>query len=272
MSRKGRTSGAGWWPLALIPVLVLFLFGVFLAVNILFNPSPSHSNPLQPPLSDPRTPQPPASPPTPTPTPPPGGRAMTYQRGPTEDRVIALTFDAGWISAPTDAILAVLKAEGVKATFFPRGKWLDDNPRLAGRIVAEGHVLASHSYTHPDMTELTDEQLEEELRLGRAAVRRVSGQDSPYFRAPYGAYDDRLLTTMVQHGFYYNIMWTLDTLDWKEPGVDAIVSRTLSNAKPGAIVLMHVGSRQTPEALPAIISGLRQQGYRFVTVPELLGH
>ncbi|MEW6307624.1 MAG: hypothetical protein AB1492_01035 [Bacillota bacterium] len=77
---------------------------------------------------------------------------------------------------------------------------------------------------------------------------------------------------MVQHGFYYNIMWTVDTLDWKEPGVDVIVSRTLNNAKPGAIVLMHVGSRRTPAALPAIISGLRQQGCRFVAAPELLRH
>jgi len=182
---------------------------------------------------------------------------------------VALTFDAGWEYAQTPALLAALDKLGVKATFFLRGAWIVDHPDLAKEIAARGHEIESHSYSHPDMTKLTDEQVISELDRAAQAFQTVLNLKPEYFRPPYGASNKHLLELLAAHGIKASIMWTVDTIDWSNPGVDKIVAKA-AQAKDGSIILMHVGGAQTAEALPQIVADLKARGLQPVTVRELL--
>lgn len=189
---------------------------------------------------------------------------------PTDRKVIALTFDDG-PSQYTPQMLDILKAKGAHATFFDVGTQSKGRGDIERRIVAEGHQLASHSNTHPNMPTLSTDALRAELKAGFDQLA-ANGTDTRMLRSPYGAFTnadwDRagdLIST--------NVLWDIDTLDWKRPGAQAIADTVLSHAHNGAIALMHTGGgdrTQTVEALPLIIDGLKAQGYEFVTVGELM--
>ena len=177
---------------------------------------------------------------------------------------IALTFDAGWVFDTTGDLLDVLDREGVRATFFLRAKWVEDHPDLARDIAARGHLVGDHSFSHQDMTRLAYDAREAELTRSEAVFQSVLGRKPTLFRPPYGAYDRVLLGELNRHGYRAAVMWTIDSLDWEEPGADKVEAKVLKNARDGAIVLMHVGSHDGLTALPAIIEGLRRDGYQFV--------
>lgn len=199
------------------------------------------------------------------------GPAKLLTRIPTADRLIALTFDAGSDAGHTQAILDLLAEEGITATFFLTGAWLERFPEL-GRAVAEsGHELGNHTTTHPHLTELTAEEIARELRTTEEAAAGLGRPLTPFFRPPYGEYDQRVSQTVNALGYRYLVMWTVDSWDWKLIPAAELTERVLSGAAPGAIILMHVGSQtNTPEALPGLIDGLRAQGYRFGTLSDLL--
>lgn len=186
---------------------------------------------------------------------------------------VALTFDCGWEFEQVPSLLAVLDGYGLKVTFFPRAKWLEDHPGLAGEILAAGHEIGSHSYTHPDLTKLTAEEVDREIRLAKETLIGIAGADAfvPLYRPPYGAHNATVSAAVARYGYGWVVMWQVDSLDWTEPGVEAIVERVLGRVRDGGIVLMHVGTMQTVEALPAIIEGLHGRGYEIVQVSELLG-
>ncbi|MEW6723512.1 MAG: polysaccharide deacetylase family protein [Bacillota bacterium] len=183
---------------------------------------------------------------------------------------VALTFDVGWIHEPTDQLLAVLKELEVTATFFLRGGWVEDYPHLVRKIAADGHLIANHSLTHGDMTKMSREEMRYELRRTTQLIQEITGQRPFLFRPPYGAYNDELRAALVEEGYWYNVYWTIDSLDWMEPGVDQIVTRIRDRLAGGAIILMHVGTFQTPEALPQIVQMIRERGFETATIPELL--
>ncbi|MHB8926853.1 MAG: polysaccharide deacetylase family protein [Bacillota bacterium] len=184
---------------------------------------------------------------------------------------IALTFDAGWVYDTTGELLDILDREGVRATFFLRAKWVEDHPDLARAIAARGHLVGDHSFSHQDMTRLTLEAREAELTRSEAVFQSVLGRKPTLFRPPYGAYDRVLLGELNSHGYRAAVMWTIDSLDWEEPGADKVGAKVLKNARDGAIVLMHIGSHDGLKALPAIIEGLRRDGYRFVRLDAIGG-
>jgi len=190
----------------------------------------------------------------------------------TRDKVAALTFDAGSDAGHTQEILDILDRDGIKATFFLTGAWLDQNPDLAKAIVARGHAIGNHTETHPHLCDLTDEQVLAELTRTDEKAREVCGRSTqPLFRPPFGEYDSRVLRVAAEAGYSRVILWTIDSLDWKMIPAEELVHRVVDNIKPGAIVLMHVGSQTNePQALPEIINQLKDQGYRFATLPELL--
>lgn len=190
----------------------------------------------------------------------------------TDEKVIALTFDDGPHSTYTTQILDLLAQYNAKATFFVIGERAENLPDLILKIDKEGHEIANHTYTHP--YRITPEKLEEELKKTNEIIHDITGTYPLYYRPVGGSYNDRIINTAVENG-YRVVMWSWhqDTEDWKSPGVEKIVSKVLSGAKPGDIVLFHDagGDRsQTVKALKKILPELEKQGYKFVTVSELL--
>ncbi|WP_227874393.1 polysaccharide deacetylase family protein [Tumebacillus algifaecis] len=208
------------------------------------------------------------------------GRFYYERRGevvwevPTEQKVIALTFDDGPDPRYTPQILEILKKYHAKATFFVVGSRVEKFPEIAKREVKEGHELANHTYGHPTMTKISAESLREEIDKAEAVVTTVTGTKPSTFRPPGGVYNDTVVNTAKTAG-YLVVMWSWnqDTRDWSNPGVDKIVDRVLSNVHNGGIVLFHDmgGDRsQTVSALEKIMPELVKKGYRFLTVSELL--
>jgi peptidoglycan/xylan/chitin deacetylase (PgdA/CDA1 family) len=197
---------------------------------------------------------------------------MEIARGSTEHPWIALTFDAGGPSALAPSILDTLREKDVHCTFFLTGYWARNNPELVQRIVAEGHELGNHSNTHPRFTQLSNEEIGEELAAVEELVVELTGASTkPYFRPPYGNRNDRVRRVVQENG-YLTIYWTYFVWDWvdDEPA-EAVLEYALEGASNGAIVVMHLGSWQIEEVLPEIIDELQAQGYRLVTLSEMLG-
>jgi peptidoglycan-N-acetylglucosamine deacetylase len=205
----------------------------------------------------------------PAPPPTPG---REYSRLPTEEPVVALTFDAAYDPAPLAEILASLREAGIPGTFFLTGEFVEDFPESVRAIVQAGHPVGNHSYSHPDFTKIGLEETRRQL-LSTAELleEQGAGDPRPLFRPPFGARDQTVLDRLGAEG-YVSVYWTIDTLDWKPERTPAEVKRAvLDGLRPGAIVLMHVGSPQTAQVLPEMIREIAERGYGFVTVPDGLG-
>ncbi|HVI42844.1 MAG TPA: LysM peptidoglycan-binding domain-containing protein [Anaerovoracaceae bacterium] len=183
---------------------------------------------------------------------------------------VALTFDATYgDNNQVNKLLKTLSDNKIKATFFLSGIWLINFPPLVRAIAAEGHEIGNHSHTHPHMTLMSSAEVDNQVMRTDALISNISGSSPYLFRPPYGEYNQAMLNNISSLG-YVSIMWTIDSLDWKSPGVDQITSRIVNNIEPGAIILMHQSSSQTSEALPDIIYKLKEKGYDFGTVTQLL--
>jgi len=188
----------------------------------------------------------------------------------TEEKKVALTFDAAWGAERTPRILEILRENDIKATFFLVSFWVEDYPEMARRIAEEGHEIGLHSTTHPDMTTLSREDIIWELEENRRIIEEVTGRRPWLFRPPFGAYSDRLLAVAEDELGLVTIQWDVDSLDWHDLSGPAMVERVTRRVKPGSIILFHNNGKHTPEALPGIIAYLRSQGYEMVPVSELL--
>lgn len=199
------------------------------------------------------------------------GPAVAHFNGPAR-RVVALTFDDG-PSKLTLRFVRMLRAEHVVGTFFMLGDQLSARDRsLLHEELRDGDALGDHSWSHPDLA-LGGDVLSQ-LRDTKRLIAKLSGYAPCAFRPPYGAYDRVVLRTARSLGLA-TIVWDVDPRDWALPGTGAIVSTVLSEVRPGSIVLSHDGGGprgQTLAAYPSIIAALRRRGYRFVTVPQLLGY
>ncbi|MDB6073863.1 MAG: polysaccharide deacetylase [Verrucomicrobiaceae bacterium] len=203
-------------------------------------------------------------------------RPVLVERGQTSHPLVALTFDAGSTAEPLPKLLQTLRDHQLKVTFFVTGFWVRENPDLLKQIVADGHELGNHSLTHPDMRHLDDMRIKHEILETERLVLKTAGVSArPYFRPPYGAYNDRVLLASEALG-YLPIYWTLDCLDSvgakKSPDFIADrVTRKLSREQLcGSIVLMHVDSMATADAVPEILSRFDDMGLSVVTVSRVL--
>lgn len=187
----------------------------------------------------------------------------------TPQQKVALTFDAAWGSDSTERILDTLKENNVKATFFLVGFWVEKYPELVKRIDAEGHEIGTHSNTHPHMPKLSENKMRLELETSSNLIKTATGKDVELFRAPFGDYSDKMLNLADSMGLK-TIQWDVDTLDWKDLTATDITMRVMSKAKAGSIVLMHNDGKHTAEALPLIISGLKNKGCEMVKVGDLV--
>jgi peptidoglycan/xylan/chitin deacetylase (PgdA/CDA1 family) len=204
--------------------------------------------------------------------PAPGQDPLVVRHGPRTDRVVALTFDDGYGPARVRRIFQILVREKVPATFFVNGTYIKQAPDLWRRIAAAGYPIGNHSQLHRDMTTLTPEEIARDLGATRRAVEAATGRPIlPYFRPPYGAHNAASDRAAAAAGFPVVVMWDVTAGDSvRHAAVAGVVSRAVAG-RPGSIVLLHAGPSVTERALPAIIARYRERGFRFVTVPELLG-
>lgn len=192
-------------------------------------------------------------------------------RGDPATNVVALSFDAGGPVAPALRVLDTLRAHGVHATFFLSGEWIEAHPEIGQRILADGHELANHSYSHPDFTKLSNAQIAWELTHTDDLVFAATGRHTwPYVRMPYGARNARVLEVAAGLG-YRSVYWTLDAVDWRpEFTPERVRSRVLRFAQPGDIVVQHSSTEATAAALPGILDGLQARGWTVGTVTDVL--
>lgn len=199
------------------------------------------------------------------------GRELPVYSVETEKKQVALSFDAAWGNEDTSEILDILKQHEVTVTFFMTGEWVENYPDDVKQIAALGHDLGNHSESHLQMSQLSEEEIRQEIQSVHDRVKELTGIEMNLFRPPYGDYDDELVTTVRDMG-YQCVQWNVDSLDWKDYGADSIV-KTVCNHKNlcnGSIILMHNGAKYTPEALEAVITGLKAQGYELVPISQLL--
>jgi polysaccharide deacetylase family sporulation protein PdaB len=192
----------------------------------------------------------------------------------TDQKLIALTFDDGPNPAYTPQILDILNQYQAKATFFVLGKRVQKYPKIAIREVNEGHEIANHTFDHHFLKNVSPEKLKEEIRQTQDIIFDITEQLPNVFRPPGGFYDDALID-LAKEDHFTVVMWSWyqDTRDWKRPGVAKIVETVLSNVHNGDIILFHDlegDCSQTVEALRIIVPELKNQGYEFVTVSDLM--
>lgn len=182
------------------------------------------------------------------------------------DKEAAITFDDGPNPDHTGRLLEGLKERGVTATFFLLGKEAEKYPELVLQIYEEGHLVATHSYEHVNLCELSDEKACWQVEKTNDIIEEITGERPQYLRPPFGCWKENLdcETEMIK------VLWDVDPLDWNENNSTEIAKRVLNKVEDGDIILLHDASESSVNAAFKIIDALKEQGYRFVTVEELI--
>ena len=186
-----------------------------------------------------------------------------------EDKKISISFDCAWGVEYTDELLRIMDEYSVKCTFFTVQFWAEKYPDYVKKIAEKGHEIGTHSKTHPKMSELSKEQIQSELSLSCAAIEGITGKKTELFRPPYGDYDDLVIDTAKEMNLF-TVQWDVDSLDWKNLSAQEIALQVINGVKSGSIILCHNNGLHTAEALPAILSALKNKGYEFVPIGELI--
>lgn len=187
----------------------------------------------------------------------------------TEEKRVAISFDAAWGADKTKQIVDICKEYNVKATFFLVGFWVDKYGDMVEYIDSNGFEIGTHTNTHPDMVNLSREAQSLELDKSMELITNITGKKLELFRAPFGSYNNALLDTAESKGLK-TIQWDVDSLDWKGLSAEAITLRILNGVKNGSIILCHNNSDHIVEALPMILDRLQKQGYTVGSVGELI--
>lgn len=185
------------------------------------------------------------------------------------DNKIAISFDCAWGTDYTDEILDILKENEVRATFFMVEFWVTKNSDYVKKIASQNHSLGTHSKTHKHMPKQSEKEVLDELKSSKCAIENITGKPVTLFRAPFGDYDDKLINTAESLSLN-TIQWDVDSLDWKDISAEKIVERVVSKTKSGSIILCHNNGKNTAKALVDIIKRLKDKGYEFVTIDELI--
>ncbi|MCL2633034.1 MAG: polysaccharide deacetylase family protein [Oscillospiraceae bacterium] len=188
-----------------------------------------------------------------------------------QDNKIALTFDCAWGNSNTDELLAVLAKENIRATFFVTGEFCDKYPEDVLKIFKAGHEIQNHSDRHPHIDGININDLILDTKECSRKIRMITGTAPTLYRAPYGEYDNTALFTIEGMGYKY-VQWDVDSIDWQDPDAKTIVNRVVKGTKSGSILLFHNDLANTTEALPEVISKLKEKGFEFVPVSELIYH
>ncbi len=216
---------------------------------------------------------------TPTPTPEPdtvvaakpsSSTPSAYSSAHVDGPYIAMTFDDGPSPLTTPHLLDLLEQRHIKATFFLIGQNAEKYPDLVRRILADGNEIGNHSWSHPQLSKLSDDRVNQEISKTQDTIKNETGFTPTIMRPPYGALTKKQREWIEQKYGLNIILWSVDPFDWKRPGGAVIEQRILSGARPGAIILSHDIHKQTVDAMPATLAALADKGFKFVTVSQLL--
>ncbi len=196
-------------------------------------------------------------------------RALPIYNVKTDEKKVAISFDAAWGNEETQKLIDILAEYNVKTTFFLVGAWVDKYPDSVKALVAAGHEVCNHSNTHPHMPKLSEAEMAKQITDCNDKIKAITGVSPPLLRPPYGDYSNAVINT-VNGLKMYPIQWDVDSLDWKDPTPQQISDRVLQRVKPGSIVLFHNGAKNTPAALPTVLRTLQAQGYSIVPVSQLI--
>jgi peptidoglycan-N-acetylmuramic acid deacetylase len=197
-----------------------------------------------------------------------------HYAGDNDEKVIYLTFDAGYENGYTLDILDTLKKHDVKAAFFLVGHYIEKEPELVKRMIEEGHIVGNHTYSHPDMSKIADvDSFKKELTSLEELYKQTTGQDMPkYYRPPQGKFSEENLKMANEMG-YKTIFWSLAYQDWsndKQPSKEAAFEKLIPRIHPGAVVLLHSTSKTNSEILDELLTKWKEMGYTFKTIDELV--
>lgn len=192
--------------------------------------------------------------------------------GDTKQKEIYLTFDNGYENGYTSKILDVLKDKKVPTIFFITGHYVKDQPELVQRMVSEGHLVGNHSWSHPDVTTISNEQLKNELLKVKTAVADITSQkEMTFVRAPRGIFNESMLAVSRAEG-YTNVFWSAAYKDWDpatQKGSEYAYTQVMNQLHPGAVILLHSVSKDNTEAMGRIIDDARKQGYEFKSLTQM---
>ena len=182
-----------------------------------------------------------------------------------------MSFDDGPSATLTPKLLDLLAARHIKATFFVIGENVMEHPEVVARAAREGHEIGNHSWSHPNLAKMSQESVRSQLQRTDAAIKNATGERPTLMRPPYGSITDREKHWIHDEFGYRIILWDVDPYDWKRPGPAVVRNRILKETRPGSIVLSHDIHPGTIEAMPSTLDALEANGFKFVTVSELIG-
>ncbi|GAB4247669.1 MAG: hypothetical protein OHK005_13960 [Candidatus Methylacidiphilales bacterium] len=191
--------------------------------------------------------------------------------GPGLGHRVALTFDDGPTPGVTEVILRELADRNLAATFFMIGRKAETYKDLAQAVRDGGHEIANHTFTHPNLSRLSDARVDDEIERAQEAIEGSTGVHPVWFRPPYGAFrrPQGQIALKRDLGVAY---WSVDPMDWKRPGASTIAASVIRNAHPGAIILLHDLHKQTAEAIPELLDGLLERDFNLIKLSTFLGH
>lgn len=198
-----------------------------------------------------------------------GGRLLPIYSVETDEKAVAITFNCAWSADDIPEILGILEEYDAKATFFILGQWAKDNPGAVKMIAEAGHEIGTHSNTHPDMANLSSEEIKSELSRSCEHITNAADIEIKLFRAPSGSYSDTAIKTAMESGLF-TIQWDVDSRDWKDVPADKMVDNITKNVQKGSIILLHSGKENTVKALPHLLEILKNSGYDFIKVSDLI--
>lgn len=187
----------------------------------------------------------------------------------TEEKVVALTFDAAWGADKTRGIIELLEKYDADGTFFLVGFWIDKYPEETKLIAEKGLEIGNHSNNHLHMSKLQNDEIKKEIESVNIRLQELTGKTPKYFRSPFGEYDNKLLENVAALDMV-GVQWSVDSLDWKGLSGEEIAKRVLSRVHNGAIILFHNNSDHVLDALPIILPKLKADGYKCVSLDELV--
>jgi peptidoglycan-N-acetylglucosamine deacetylase len=198
------------------------------------------------------------------------GPKITFNSVHVDGPYIAMTFDDGPSATLTPKLLDLLAAHDIKATFFVIGENVAEHPDIVARAAREGHEIANHSWSHPNLAKMSDAGVRRQLLQTDEAIKSATGTRPTLLRPPYGSITEREKRWIHDEFGYQIVLWDVDPYDWKRPGPAVVRNRILQETRPGSIVLSHDIHPGTIEAMPSTFDALKAKGFKFVTVSELI--
>jgi len=189
-------------------------------------------------------------------------------KGNPDKPMVAFIINVAWGNEYLSEMLAALKRQNVSVSFFLEGNWTKKNPELAKLIVTSGHEVGNHSYSHPDMKQLTASRAREQIQKTNEIIEAATGKKCIWFAPPSGSYRDETIKVAAEYKMK-TVMWTVDTVDWRKPSPDQLISRVMSKIDNGSMVLMHP-TESTAKSLDRLITQIKQKNLKIGTVSELM--